>query len=42
MEWSYTFTPPIRFHGVVLSLKDRKDEDLWEDTSNRRMKEIAY
>jgi hypothetical protein len=21
--WSYTFIPPIRFHGVVLSLKQR-------------------
>jgi hypothetical protein len=20
-EWSYTFTPPIRLHGVVLALK---------------------
>jgi hypothetical protein len=20
-EWSYTSTPPIRFHGVVLNLK---------------------
>jgi len=23
-EWSYTSTPPIRLHGVVLSLKNRK------------------
>jgi hypothetical protein len=26
-EWSYTSTPPIRLHGVVLSYKEKKHRD---------------
>jgi hypothetical protein len=32
-EWSYTFTPPLRLHGVVLSFKKHRDNLTFTFTS---------